>query len=104
MEFICQAVPNRDTGIFCQHLNALLAKTSVFNSVIHPPQYPGSILERLFTAQLASAWFQVGDMRTLVICGDFEGAASPGGGLLKDQHDILAFQPWLFDACIFGSL
>jgi hypothetical protein len=50
------------------------------------------------------AGIEIGDVRTLIVAGDLEGATRSCRSFLEDQHDLLAFQMLLLGAGIFGAL
>ena len=104
MELVGQAVPDRHAGILAQDFHQVLAEAAVLDAVVHAAQHAGGILHGFFVTDLRAGGSQVGDVRALVIGGDFEGAAGAGGGLFEDQGDVLAFQPLLLIAAVLGCL
>ena len=102
MEFVGQAVPDRDAGIGTQLFDYLLAVATVFDAVIHAAQHPGGVLHGLLVTDLGTAWAKVGDLGALVEGRHFKGAAGAGGGLLEDEGDILAGQVFALIATVFG--
>ena len=92
MEFVRQAIPDGDTGIMGQIFYRLLAEAAVFNAVEHAAQNPGGVGNGLFLAHLGAARIQIGDAQAQVPASHLEGAAGAGGGLFKQQDDVLAGQ------------
>ena len=54
MIFICQAIPYRNSGIFCKFLYNILSITAIFNTIIHSSQNSGCICNALFLSYLRS--------------------------------------------------
>ena len=52
MILVCQSVPYRHACVFCQLLYDFLAKSAVFNSLVHSSQDTSSILNAFFLADL----------------------------------------------------
>ena len=92
VEFIGQAVKDRDTGVFCQILDDGLTEAPVLDAVIHPAQDPGRIGDGLFVAHLGAGGAEVRRVHAQIVRRNFEGAAGPGGGFFKNQGDILALK------------
>ena len=67
MEFVGQAVPDRNAGVFGQLLDDRLSETPVFDPVVHPAQDPGGIADRLLVAHLGAGRVEVGHVGALVI-------------------------------------
>ena len=95
---IRKTVPDRHAGEFCQIFHHLLIKAPVFDAVKEAAQYLGGIFHALLLAHLAAAGIQVGDVSPLLSGGHLEGTAGAGGGLFKEQDDVLAFQSGLADS------
>ena len=98
MVHVGQAVPHRHAGIFRQVLHRLLVKAPVLDAVKEPAQDPGAILQALLLAHLAAGRVQIGDVGPLLGGRHLEGAAGAGGGLLKEQDNVLALQGRIADA------
>ena len=81
-----------------------LAEAPVLDAVKHPAQDPGRIGDGLLLADLRARGVQVGDAHAQVMARDLEGAAGPGGGLLKNQGDILALENLMGDTRLFLGL
>src|SRR5690606_13703724 len=81
-----------------------LAGAAVLNRVEHAAQDTGRVLDGLLVPDLGAARVQVGDVSTLVVGGNLEGAAGAGGGLLKDQGNVLAAELRLLGPRILGGL
>ena len=104
MALVGQAVPHRHACVFGQLLNGLLLEAAVLDAVEHATQHAGGVGHALLYANLAAGGSQIGDMRPLVLRANLKGAACAGGGLLKNQGDVLALQGRLFGAGVFGAL
>ena len=104
MELVGQAVPDRDTGELGQLLHDLLAEPAVLDPVVDPTEDARGVLHRLLVADLGAARSQVGDVRALVVRGDLERDAGPGGGLLEDDGDVLAAHVLLLVPAVLRSL
>ena len=92
VEFVCQAVPDGNAGIFCQFLHDVLAEAAILDTVIQAAQNTGGVCDGFFFADLRACGIQIGDMHPEIIGGDLEGAASAGGGLFENQRDGFALQ------------
>ena len=105
MELVGQAVPDRDTCIFCQVFHDLLPIAAVLDAVKHPAQHPGGVGNGFLFADLAARRVKVGDLHAQIVSGDLKAAAGAGGGLFKDQRDVLACQLLIVaDASFFPGL
>ncbi len=103
MEFIGQAVPDRDAGVRREALDNLLSKAAVFDAVVHPAQHAGSIRNGFLLADLAAGGIKIGRMHAQVRSRHFKGAAGPGAGLFKNQRHILSLAQAVGDAgLLFG--
>ena len=89
VEFIGQAVPDRNAGIAGQVFHDLLPETAVFDSVKHTAEHPGGIGDAFLFADLAAGGIQVGAVHSQVVRGDLEGAARTRTRLFKNQGNIL---------------
>ena len=87
-----EAVEDRHAAVLRQVLHHLLVEAPVLDAVEEPAQDLGGVLQGLLFAHLAAGRVQVGDVAPLLGGRHLEGAAGPGGGLLKEQHDVLALQ------------
>ena len=104
VELVGQAVPDRHTGVVGEVFHDLLAVATVFDAVEHPAQHPGSVGDGLFLADLAARRVEVGDFHAQIVGCNFEAAAGAGGGLLKDEGDVLAAQSVVADTGLFLGL
>ncbi|SCI64335.1 Uncharacterised protein [uncultured Blautia sp.] len=93
-----ETVPDGHTGVLRQILHHLLVVAPVLDAVEKPAQHFGGVLQRLLLAHLAAAGVQIGDVAPLLGSSHLEGAAGAGGGLFKQQHDVLALKGWVADA------
>ncbi len=93
-----EAVPHGDAGPLCQVFHYLLGIAPVLDAVEEAAQHLGGVLQGFFLAHLGAARVQVGDVGPLLGGGHLEGAPCPGGGLLEEEHDVLALQGGLTDA------
>ena len=91
MKLIGQAVPHRNTGVVCQILHDLLAVATVLDAVKHPAQHPGGVGNGFVIADQAARRVKVGDLQAQIVSGDLKAAAGAGGGLFKDQGDVLGY-------------
>ena len=92
MILVRQAVPHRNAAVSGQGLHMLLLKSTEFDTVEHPAQHPGRILNTLLMAQLDLISRKVSGIASLVRRAHGKRATGPGGRLLKDQRDILSLQ------------
>ena len=104
MELVGQAVPHRHTGVVGQIFHDALAVAAVLDAIEHPAQHPGGVGDGLLLADLAARRVEVGDFHAQVVGGDLEAAAGAGGGLLKDEGDVLAAQSVMADTGLFLGL
>ena len=92
MELVGQAVPHRNTGVVRQFFHDLLAVAPVLDAVKHPSQHPGGIGDGFLFADLTAGRVQIGHFHAQIVGGYLKAAAGAGGGLFKDQSDVLAPQ------------
>ena len=92
MELVGQAVPHRHTGVVGKVFHDLLAIAAVLDAVEHAAQHTGSVGDGLLLADLAAGRVKVGHFHAQIVGSDLEAATGAGGGLFKDQGDILACQ------------
>ena len=92
VELVGQAVPHRHTGVVRQLFHDLLAVATVLDAVKHPSQHPGGIGDGFLFANLAAGGVQIGHLHAQIMGGYLKAAAGAGGGLFKDQGDVLAPQ------------
>ena len=105
VELVGQAVPDRNTGIMGQVFHDLLPIAAVLDAVKHPAQHPGGVGNGFLFADLAARRVKVGDLHAQIVSGDLKAAAGAGGGLFKDQGDVLACQLLIVaDAGLFLGL
>ena len=93
-----QAVPHGHAGILRQVLHRLLVVAPVLDAVEEPAQHLGGVLQGFLFAHLGGVRVQIGDVGPLLGGRHLEGAAGAGGGLFKQQHDVLALHRRLADA------
>ena len=93
-----QAVPHGHARPFRQVLHHGLLVAPVLDAVEEAAQDFGGVLQGLLFAHLGAARVQVGDVGALLGGRHLEGAAGAGGGLFKQQHNVLAFHRRLADA------
>ena len=77
----------------------LLGEPPVFDAGKHPAQHPGGVGDALLLAHLGAARVQVGDPHAQIHPRHLKGAAGTGGGLFKQQHDVLPGQMAVGDPC-----
>ena len=78
---------------------------AVLDAVKHPTQHPGGVGNGFLFADLAARRVKVGDLHAQIVSGDLKAAAGAGGGLFKDQGDVLAGQLLIVaDAGLFPGL
>ena len=87
-----QAVVHGHPGVFGQGLHVGLVVAPVLDAVKEAAQHLGGVLHGLLFSHLGGAGVQVGHPAPLLGHGHFKGAAGAGGGLFKEQHDVLAFE------------
>ena len=105
VELIGQAIPYRYGGILGQLVHDLLAIAAVLNAVKHAAQHLGGVGNGFLFADLAARRVKVGDLHAQIVSGDLKAAAGAGGGLFKDQGDVLAGQLLIVaDAGLFLGL
>ena len=92
MELVGQAVPHRHTGVVGKVFHDLLAIAPVLDAVEHAAQHTGSVGDGLLLADLAAGRVKVGHFHAQIVGSDLEAATGAGGGLFKDQGDVLACQ------------
>ena len=94
-----QAVPHRHTGPLGKILHHGLLVAPVLDAVEEPAQHLGTVLQRFLFAHLGGASVQIGDMGALLGGRYLKGTAGAGGGLFKQQNDVLALHGGGADAC-----
>ena len=105
MELVGQAVPHRHTGVVGKVFHDLLAIAAVLDAVEHAAQHTGSVGDGLLLADLAAGRVKVGHFHAQIVGSDLEAATGAGGGLFKDQGDVLACQLLIVaDAGLFPGL
>ena len=103
VELVGQAVPHRHPGVVGQVLHDLLAVAAVLDAVKHAAQHPGGVGDGLLFADLAARRVQISHLHAQVVGGHFKAAAGAGGGLFKDQGNVLAVELVVGDAgLLFG--
>ena len=70
----------------------------VLDAIIEADEDLHGIDHRFLLAHLGGLGVEEGDVRALVIGGNFERAAGAGRGLFKQQHDVLAGEQIAADA------
>ena len=71
----------------------------VLDAVKEPAQHLGAVLQRFLFAHLGRTGVQIGDMGALLGGRYLKGTAGAGGGLFKQQDDVLALHGGGADAC-----
>ena len=99
-----EAVVDGDPGEAGQLLHILLSGSPELDGVVHPPEHPCCVGDRLLVPELGARRIEVGHVRALVEGGDLEGRPRTGGGLLEDEGDLLALEPLGFVARILRGL
>ena len=69
-------------------LNPTLRCPAVLDSIEHPAQHSGRVLERLLVADLRPGRIEVGYVCPLVVARDFKRTSRACGGLLEDETDL----------------
>ena len=85
-----EAVVDGHAGVLGELLDVVLGVAAELDGVVHAPEHPGGVGDRLLVAELRAGRVEVGDVGALVVGGDLEGGPRPGRGLLEDQRDLLA--------------
>ena len=84
-------------------LDDLLVVAAVLDAVVEAAEDLGGVDHRFLLAHLGGLGIEEGDVRALVVSGDFERAAGAGRGLFEQQHDVLAGEQVAADAgALFG--
>ena len=99
-----QAVPHRHPGQGGELLDLGLLVAAVLDAVEHAPQNPGGVRHGLLVAHLGARRVQVGDVGSLVVRADLEGAAGARRGLLEEESDVPARQAAFLLAGLLGRL
>ena len=98
-----QAVPHGHARVGGETLDDLLVVAAVLDAVVEAAQDLGGVDHRFLLAHLGGLGIEEGDVRALVVSGDFERAAGAGRGLFEQQHDVLAGEQVAADAgALFG--
>ena len=98
-----QAVPHGNARVGGKPLDDLLVVAAVLDAVVEAAEDLGGVDHRFLLAHLGGLGIEEGDVRALVVSGDFERAAGAGRGLFKQQHDVLAGEQVAADAgALFG--
>ena len=87
-----------------QLLHVVLGVAAELDGVVHAPEHPGGVGDRLLVTELGAGRIEVGDVGALVVGGDLEGGSGPGRGLLEDQGDLLALEASDLGARVLGGL
>ena len=90
MIFICQSIPDRNPGIFCELLHDILTKTAVFNTFEHSSEHARSISDAFLLTDLRSRRIQIGTSHSEVMRGHFEGTTGSCTRLFKNKRNILS--------------
>ena len=103
MGLIGQAVPHGHARVGGETLDDLLVVAAVLDAVVEAAEDLGGVDHRFLLAHLGGLGVEEGDVRALVVSGDFERAAGAGRGLFEQQHDVLAGEQVAADAgALFG--
>lgn len=98
-----QAVPHGHARVGGETLDDLLVVAAVLDAVVEAAEDLGGVDHRFLLAHLGGLGIEEGDVRALVVSGDFERAAGAGRGLFKQQHDVLAGEQVAADTgALFG--
>ena len=100
MKLVRQAVPYRNSCIFCKFLDDLLSVSTVLDSVEHSSEHTSRICDALLLSDLGSARIKISHMHTEIMCRHLEGTARSGTRFLKDQCDVLANQTIMHDSLV----
>ena len=84
---------------FARSSTTLLVIAPVLDAVKEPAQHLGGVLQGLLFAHLGGAGVQIGNVGALLGGRHLKGAAGAGGGLFKQQDNVLALQGGRADAC-----
>ena len=93
MPLVGEPVPHRHAGERAEYLRRLLGKTAEFDTVEHPAEYPGRVLDRLLVAEMGVLRTEIGNVPALVMRRDLEGRPGPRRCLLEDQRNVAPGQP-----------
>ena len=90
MIHVGQAVPHGHAGVGGKPLDDRLIVAAVLDAVEEAAEDLRGIGHRFLLAHLGGLGVEERDVRALVVGGDLKRAAGAGGGLFKQQHDVLA--------------
>ena len=72
MEFICQAVPDRDSRVLGEIFDNRLLEAAILDTVIHSSENACRISDALLLADLRSGRVKEGGMHTEIGCSNFK--------------------------------
>ena len=104
MEFVCQAIPDRNTCVLCQIFDDLLPVTPVFNAIVHAAEHARSICNRFLFANLRAGRVEIGDCHAQIMRCNLKRAACARAGLFKNQRGLLSLAQPVGDTCLFLRL
>ena len=93
-----QPVPNGNTRVRGQCLHHGLFKAAVLDAVVVATEHDRRILPALLLAHVAHRGGEIGDVSALILGGNLKRTAGAGGGLFKQQRNVLVFERLVLDA------
>ena len=51
-----ETIPDRDSGVLRELLDAILGEAAEFDSIEHPAEHSAGVSDRLFTTQMGPTW------------------------------------------------
>ena len=104
MEFVCQAVPHGNRRIFRQLLHNGLAIAAVLNAVINAGENPCRVSDAFLLSNLRAGGIQISAVHSKIRCRHLKGTAGAGGGLFKNQGNMLALADLMRNPRLFLGL
>ena len=104
VELVGKAVEHGHPGVLGQLLHDLLAEAPVLDAVKHAAQDPCGVGNGLLDADLGAGGSQVGGSHAQILGGHLKGAEGAGGGLFKNQGNVLPLQVAVGDARLLLGL
>ena len=92
MELGSQAIPHGDAGVRRKLLHDCLVEAAILDAIVHAAEHAGGVLDGLFVAHLRARGIEIRHAHAQVVARDLERAARTRGGLLKEEHDVLALE------------
>ena len=104
MELVGQAVPHGNAGVLRKIFHDGLLEAAVLDAVKHAAENLRGVGEGFLLAHLGRAGIEERDAHAEITRADFKGAAGAGGGLLKEQNDLLVGEPLVLHTVVLQAL